>query len=81
MRQVINNILGVLVAAPFAAIVIYAFLAEDPMQAEIGREAAAEAQFYDGERQRECAADILRPLYARGEPTPEQVDAAYRDCE
>ena len=81
MRQILKDILCALVLAPFAAGTLYALLSEDPVQAEIGRRAAEEARFYDGERQRECAADILRPYYANGEPTEEQVEAAYRDCE
>lgn len=80
MRQTLNDILCGLAFAPLAAFVMYGLLAGDPVQTEIGRKAAAEARFYDGVHQRECASDILRPLYARGEPTPEQVDAAYRDC-
>ena len=81
MRQVIDNILCGLALAPVLAIIGYCFLAEDPVLVEIGRAAEAEARPYVLERQRECAADILRPIYARGEPTPEQVEAAYRDCE
>lgn len=75
MRQTLNDICGLVLLAPFAAVAAYGLLAEDPMQVEIGRRAAAEAQVD------ECAADILRPLYARGGATPEQVEAAYRDCE
>jgi hypothetical protein len=81
MRQALNDILCVLALAPFAAIIGYCFFAEDPVMVEIGRAAEAEARPYVLEQQRACAADILRPIYAVGEPTPEQVEAAYRDCE
>jgi len=81
MRQTLNDILCGLALAPFMGIVVYCFFAEDPMQAEIGRAAEAEARPYILEQQRECARDALRPYYAHGEPTPEQVEAAYRDCE
>lgn len=81
MRQTLNDILVGLAFAPFVAVAAYALLAEDPVQAEIGRRAAAEAAVDDAERVRECAHDALRPYYAHGEPTPEQVEVAYRDCE
>jgi len=81
MRQALNDILCVLTLAPFVGIGVYAFVAPDPMQEEIGRAAEAEARPYVLEQQRECARAALRPYYAVGEPTPEQVDQAYRDCE
>lgn len=79
--RLMNDILGGLAFALLATITVCGLLAGDPVQSEIGRKAAEEARFYDGVRQRGCATDILRPFYARGEPTPEQVEAAYLDCE
>ena len=81
MRQALNDILCALAFAPLVGIGVYAFVTPDPMQAEIGRAAEAEARPYILEQQRECARDALRPHYAHGEPTPEQVARAYRDCE
>lgn len=78
MRQTLNDILGGLALAPFAALTMYCFLAEDPMQVEIGRAAEAEAQVDEAVRVRECAHDTLR--HVRGEPTAAQVEAAYRGC-
>lgn len=80
MVRLMNDILCGLAFALLVTITVCGLLAGDPVQSEIGRKAAAEARFYDGVHQRECASDILRPIYARGEPTPEQVDAAYRGC-
>jgi ABC-type spermidine/putrescine transport system permease subunit II len=47
MRQIINTIFCVFLLAPLLGIFVYAFFAEDPVQAEIGREAMAAV--------RECA--------------------------
>jgi hypothetical protein len=81
MVRLMNDILCGLAFALLATITVCGLLAGDHVQSEIGRAAADDARFYDGVRQRDCASDILRPLYARGEPTPEQVEAAYLDCE
>lgn len=53
MRQVLNDIALALALAPLMGIFVYCFLAEDPMQVEISRQAEAEARTYDLERQRE----------------------------
>lgn len=42
MRQVIEAVVGTIVFGVLGVIFLYALLAEDPMQVEVGRRAAAE---------------------------------------
>jgi hypothetical protein len=80
MRQVLTDAALVAIAGALAGIMMYAAVAPDPVQAEIGRRAAAEARGYALAAQQRCADEVLRPHYAAGDPTDEQVAQAYRDC-
>lgn len=61
--------------------VVFAWITPDPVATEIGRVEKIELVKSLEERQRACAYDSLRHEYAKGQPTAEQVSAAYAECD
>lgn len=80
MRSIVEGILGAAVFAAFCGVMVYAIITPDPVYQARDRRAWEEARVYDIEAQQRCADAVLRPYYAAGEPTDEQVAQAYHDC-
>lgn len=70
-----------LVLSAFMALTVWCWLQPDVVQVQVGEQARAEMVEGLEQQQRECAHDRLRSAYARGEPSPDEVDAAYAACD
>ena len=71
----------VAVLGAVGALTVWCWLQPDVVQVQVGEQARAELVEGLEQQQRECAHDRLRSAYARGEPTPAEVDAAYAACD
>lgn len=79
--QLANDAACVAVLGAAMALVVWCWAQPDVVLVQAGEQARAELVQGLEQQQRECAHSALRSAYARGEPTPAEVDAAYAQCD
>lgn len=77
-RQIAENFAASMVIFGVCLMGAYAMVMPDPTAEAVSMKAGAEAAVYDRALQVHCVNEFIR---AAGDPTPGQLDAAYRDCQ